>query len=347
MNHLNDASVDRRVADWLEDDPDTAPDAVLDTVLAAFPSIPQRRRLFGLAGRRTGGARAALKFALGAAASVAMALAALEVILPGSIGVGWPTATPLSPALAFDREVDGNTDVYTVNGDGTGLSRITNDPEDDTDPTWSPDGASLAFLREGDIYVVGVESRVERRLTSSPDEDREPAFSPDGTTIAFSRGTEIWVVGIDGDLPRRVLEAPPYVCCPAWTPDGRTLLLNRDSTAGGGIEIVELDLETGGLTPLTDRAEGEDTRFALSPDGRRIAYQSENDPGGLFVMNRDGSRSTHVFGGSNPGSPTAWTPDGRLISFESGGWIYLIAPDGSGFRQLIQGRNPDWTKGGM
>ncbi len=34
---------DPRIADWLEDDPDEAPGAVLETVLAAFPSIPQRR----------------------------------------------------------------------------------------------------------------------------------------------------------------------------------------------------------------------------------------------------------------------------------------------------------------
>ena len=36
---------DQRIADWLEDDPDDAPDIVLATVLAAFPSIPQRRAI--------------------------------------------------------------------------------------------------------------------------------------------------------------------------------------------------------------------------------------------------------------------------------------------------------------
>lgn len=40
-----DPGFDPRIADWLEDDPDHAPDAVLETVLAAFPSIPQRRAL--------------------------------------------------------------------------------------------------------------------------------------------------------------------------------------------------------------------------------------------------------------------------------------------------------------
>ena len=42
MNHL-DPAFDPRIADWLETDPDRAPHEVLDTVLAAMPSIPQRR----------------------------------------------------------------------------------------------------------------------------------------------------------------------------------------------------------------------------------------------------------------------------------------------------------------
>ena len=44
MNHL-DPAFDPRIADWLEADPDRAPREVLDTVLAAMPSIPQRRAL--------------------------------------------------------------------------------------------------------------------------------------------------------------------------------------------------------------------------------------------------------------------------------------------------------------
>ena len=44
MKRLPDPTFDQRLADWLEDDPSLAPNAVLDTVLAAFPSIEQRRR---------------------------------------------------------------------------------------------------------------------------------------------------------------------------------------------------------------------------------------------------------------------------------------------------------------
>ena len=44
MKRLPDPTFDQRLADWLEDDPSTAPREVLATVLAALPSIDQRRR---------------------------------------------------------------------------------------------------------------------------------------------------------------------------------------------------------------------------------------------------------------------------------------------------------------
>src|SRR5687767_2280132 len=43
MNSPDDLLFDHRIADWLEQDPKTAPSSALDVVLAAFPSVPQRR----------------------------------------------------------------------------------------------------------------------------------------------------------------------------------------------------------------------------------------------------------------------------------------------------------------
>ena len=43
MNRSDEPLFDTRIADWFEDDPHSAPDQALDIVLAAFPSIKQRR----------------------------------------------------------------------------------------------------------------------------------------------------------------------------------------------------------------------------------------------------------------------------------------------------------------
>ena len=115
--------------------------------------------------------------------------------------------------LAFVSERDGNSEIYVMNMDGTGLLRLTNHPGRDTDPAWSPDGKRIAFAsdREGssDIYVMNADGSnlVRRTQTGSSD---APAWSPDGSKIAFSSLRDgqfgIYVMSVDGDWanPTRV-----------------------------------------------------------------------------------------------------------------------------------------------
>ncbi len=102
MNRRSDPGFEPRVADWLEEDPTRAPHAVLDTVLAAFPSIPQRRRPLRFVGGRAISMSSFLKVGLAAAAVVAV-VAAGSLVLNRANGpsVGAtpePSATPVSSA---------------------------------------------------------------------------------------------------------------------------------------------------------------------------------------------------------------------------------------------------------
>ncbi len=98
---------DPRIADWLEDDPDSAPGVILETVLAALPSIPQRR-----ARRVPWRFPTMTRFApIGAAAAITVVLVggALFLLRPEGGGVGTsPSASPsdrpsASPAPASER----------------------------------------------------------------------------------------------------------------------------------------------------------------------------------------------------------------------------------------------------
>jgi hypothetical protein len=79
---------DPRIADWLEDDPDHAPAIVLDTVLAAFPSIPQRR-----APRVPWRFQSMYRYALLGAAVVAIAVIGVGGFVVGA-GLASPTPGP-------------------------------------------------------------------------------------------------------------------------------------------------------------------------------------------------------------------------------------------------------------
>ena len=85
--------------------------------------------------------------------------------------------------IAFISERDGNTEIYTMNPDGTDQRRLTYSPALDLLPSWSPDGRKIAFpslsQREGnEIYVMNADGTNQRNLTNNPAEDTNAFWSP-------------------------------------------------------------------------------------------------------------------------------------------------------------------------
>jgi TolB protein len=87
---------------------------------------------------------------------------------------GWPYAalawSPDGRKLAFTSDRDGNAEVYTINSDGSGLRRLTNNPEYDGDAVWSPDGRQLVLVSNRDggygVYIVNADGSGQRRLAT-------------------------------------------------------------------------------------------------------------------------------------------------------------------------------------
>ena len=258
-----------------------------------------------------------------------------------------PDAATATGQVAYHASVDGNRDIYLANGDGTGVIRLTTDPGADMYPSWSPDGGSIAFLRDGDVYVMGADGTGATRVTSSPEPEIAPSFSPDGTKVVFGRpsgadNATIHQANLDGSDEQLLYEKPAtHLEGLAVLIAEDVLLAVRDEIGGGGLEIVRVDLTTGVETPLTDYRDGEEYNFAVSPDDARVAYQSDGPEPGLLVMDADGTNSRHVTS-EYTGGWIAWTPDESTLSFVSGGWINLIRPDGTGLTRLLQGDSPSW-----
>jgi Tol biopolymer transport system component len=107
----------------------------------------------------------------------------------------------------------------------------------DTEPAWSPDGKTIAFVRQHDraspaIILIGRDGHGLRRLTSG----RSPSWSPDGESIAFASGDSIYRISADGRGRTRILHnlrAPDV----RWSPDGRKLLY----TTGTDVWVMNRD----------------------------------------------------------------------------------------------------------
>lgn len=217
-----------------------------------------------------------------------------------------PAWSPDGSQIAFGSNRDGGWDIYVMNADGSGVTRLTTHAARDDEPAWSPDGTRIAFTsdRDGDfeIYVINANGSGLRQLTDHLAQDGNPAWSPDGSRIAFTSDrdglNELYVMNNDGTGVMRLTNVSDEAIHPEWSPNGLKLLFTR-SVAGQYI----MDADGSNLTSLNVQGSG----ATWSPDGSRIVFSSGN----LFVINADGTglRDLHV-----AGFEPAWGPSGPIVS---------------------------------
>jgi serine/threonine protein kinase/Tol biopolymer transport system component len=106
----------------------------------------------------------------------------------------------------------------------------------------------------------------------------------------------------------RLTDLPGREWLPSLSPDGKFFLYVK--SAGGRSHIFLQRVGGGNPQDLSRDSAGDDTQPAFSPDGRQIAFRSERDGGGIFVMGATGESVRRLTDfGFNP----AWSPNGREI----------------------------------
>jgi hypothetical protein len=212
---------------------------------------------------------------------------------PGvAVGAGEPAWSPDGTKLAYSSKIGGTGGIFIVNADGTGTTRVTNDPADG-EPTWSPDGTKLAFVHVSTgrrrLVTANLDGSGLTVITPNLARDADdPEWSPDGTRLTFSDSADIYVVNADGsnllDLTADAPE-PGSADHPSWSPDGTKIAFRYLNS----IKVVAPN--GSGSTTLVGNL-GEVWEVSWSPDGTKIAFA--NDIAGplqeeLFIVNADGT----------------------------------------------------------
>jgi Tol biopolymer transport system component len=283
----------------------------------------------------------------------------------------------MSSKIAFDSNRDGNPEIYIMGATGANQTRLTNHTASDIDPAISPDGSKIAFMSDRDgnaeIYVMNVDGTSVTNLTNNPAGDAYPDWSPDGTKIVFTSTRDdnvgIYVMNADGSNQTRLTNDPYDDILPSWSPDGKEIAFSRDYSGSislnshyaervrnsDGADIFKMKSDGTDLVNLTNTPTINDEAPAWSPDGSKIAFQSD----------RDGDYEVYYLNVSNPtlqvnltkssssdeGVP-AWSPDGSKIAFVSdrdgNDEIYSMkSSDGSDQTRLTNNsaddEAPDWS----
>jgi tricorn protease len=290
--------------------------------------------------------------------------------------------SPDGERLVFVSDRSGNREIYEVQSADEAEKRLgktlrletralTETPENESSPRFSPDGTRLAFVRGlGDLVVAeggGGEDRTIVRGFNPP----QFAWSPDSKWIAYSQADDefnhdVWIVSAAGGEPYNVTRHPDNDMDPVWSPDGRKLaFISRRGIVG------ETDVYFVWLSRADDEKTREDLRDEEEKRGGRMGAKPEKgdgDDGEEAAKDRKDAQPATVqidFDRlhdrirrvtSLPGNEDQVTisPDGKTFAFvassEGKRELHAIRWDGAELKVLTKGgaspTSPRFTKDG-
>lgn len=227
-----------------------------------------------------------------------------------------------------------STHIWIMGADGRNARQLTDTPQGESSPVFSPDGRSIAFISSKDgspnIYVMPSTGGEWRRVTNISTGASDPLWSPDGKQIAFS--SDVYPECGDDACNKKIAERREKGRLRAHSADS---LLYRHWTAwrdGTRTHIFLATVETGEVRDLTPGEFDSPTfqlggplQYDFSPDSKELVYVSNHDRTPASSTNNDlwlisltdKNSSPRNITSANPaydGSPE-YSPDGRYIAY--------------------------------
>ncbi|HUU36932.1 MAG TPA: tetratricopeptide repeat protein [Candidatus Desulfaltia sp.] len=286
---------------------------------------------------------------------------------PDAVPAGWTSQNSIGVMLRNPPFAA----IYTVPSSGGRATQVSPAGQTVTHPRWSPDGRRI-FYRGLGIFsipwdggaVATVLAHANRGELYEATSGGGNNVSPDGKKLVFSgainipkRGdppshieVNIYTIPVEGGQPAQITAFPwdpknPWAGqarFPCWSPDGKTIAFIRDHTNEKDNHVIDIfTVSSSGGAPQQITSESDRVAWAgidWSPDGRHIAYFSQDKTVSLFPMEGGASKTLIKVEDIGGHSELSWSPDGKEIAFSDMGKIYTV---------LVEGGQPVEVKTGL
>jgi TolB protein len=210
--------------------------------------------------------------------------------------------------------------LWVADVDGENAQSALNSAEPIISPTWSPNGAKLAYVsfesRKPVVYVHEVLTGTRRLVANFKGSNSAPAWSPDGKTLALTLtregGSQLYLMDANGGEPRRLAPSSAIDTEPVFSHDGKMIFFVSDR--GGSPQIYKVP--TSGGTPERVTFSGTyNISPSVSPDGRWLAYISRvSGAFKLYVLDLATGASNAITDTTADENPS-FSPNSRLIIY--------------------------------
>lgn len=223
------------------------------------------------------------------------------------------------------------------------LNQLTEDPTD-SEPAFSADGRTIAFVRAGDVFAMRADGSGQRRLTNGPELDARPLVSPNGRYVLFERRAaagaprDLYTVKVGGGAsPHQLTASPDDDHEASFAPDGRTIAFVRSvaETGGGTADDIYTVRPSGTRLTRLNRTARIDEFAPRSLDGKIVFSRGESTDGpsayaDIYAMNVDGKKVREVIAGAGSSFVEDAAAGGRTLLFrrDQGLWVKRLGGKG-------------------
>jgi Tol biopolymer transport system component len=299
-----------------------------------------------------------------------------RVMIFGNASSMHPQWSAANSKIVFSSNLEKSFDIYTMNYDGSNMTRLTGGTTNETQPFWSPDGTKIVFAsnkgsKNEQVHIMNSDGTNAQRLTRNQHKDLSPEFQPLSSPvseklpilrhngrIAFTGVgnatlSELYFMNADGTNVTQLGRNTNSVdSLPKWSPSGDRLAFVR--TLEGREEIILVSPDGTNSTTLI-QSTSPFAGLGWSPNGTHLVFsKGDANHRWIFVGNSDGSGVLRLTITDAMDSDPSWSPDGTKIAFtrhiEGSNEIYVMDPDGTGQKSLTDDpgsdHSPTWSPEG-